>query len=198
MDYAIFVFILMNAVIVNNYVLQQFLGVCPFLGVSKVIKDAAGMGIAVTVVMVLATAVTWPIEVFILEANGLSYLRIVVFVLVIASLVQVTEITLNRYVPFLYKTLGVFLPLMATNCAILGLTIINITKEYTYVQSLVNAVGSGLGFLLAMVLFAGIRVHTENAKPVASFKGLPLTLISAAMLSMSFLGFGGVAENLFR
>jgi electron transport complex protein RnfA len=188
----------MSAVLVNNYVLRQFLGACPFLGVSKQLKDATGMGIAVTAVMVLATAVTWPIEKYLLEANGLSYLRVIVFVLVIATLVQLTEIVLKRFVPFLYKTLGVFLPLMSTNCAIFGVTIINITNEYTYPEALVNALGAGLGFLLGMVLFSGIREYTENADPPESFKGLPITLISAAILSLSFFGFSGIIENLFR
>jgi len=198
MDIRIFISILMSAVLVNNYVLRQFLGVCPFLGVSKTMKDAAGMGIAVTVVMVLATAVTWPIQVLILEKNGISYLQTIVFILVIASLVQLTEIVLKRFVPFLHETLGVFLPLMATNCAIFGVTIININNEYTYLEALVNALGSGLGFLLGMVLFSGIREHTENANPPDAFKGLPITLISAALLSLSFLGFSGVIENLFH
>jgi electron transport complex protein RnfA len=197
MDYKIFITILMSAVLVNNYVLRQFLGACPFLGVSKQLKDATGMGVAVTAVMVLATAVTWPIEKYLLEANGLSYLRVIAFVLVIATLVQLTEIVLKRFLPFLHKTLGVFLPLMATNCAIFGVTIINITNEYTYPEALVNALGSGLGFLLGMVLFSSIREYTENADPPKSFKGLPITLISAAILSLSFFGFSGIIENLF-
>jgi len=198
MDVKIFISILMSAILVNNFVLRQFLGMCPFLGVSKVLKDAAGMGIAVTIVMVIATAVTWPMEVYLLEANGLSYLRTIVFIIVIASLVQLVEIVLKKYLPFLYKTLGVFLPLMATNCAILGVTILNITKNYTYIESLVNALGSGLGFLLGMVIFAGIREYNENANPPESFKGLPLTLISASILSLAFFGFSGIIENMFK
>jgi len=198
MDIKIFITIIMSAVLVNNYVLRQFLGVCPFLGVSKVTKDATGMGIAVTVVMVLATAVTWPIQKLILEKNNIAYVQIIVFVLVIAALVQLTEIVLKRFIPFLYRTLGVFLPLMATNCAILGVTLLNIKEEYTYLESLVNAFGSGLGFLLGMVMFSSIREHIENANPPESFKGLPLILIAAALLSLSFFGFSGIAENLFR
>jgi len=198
MDIKIFITILMSAVLINNYVLRQFLGVCPFLGVSKELKDATGMGIAVTAVMVLATAATWPIHTYFLEKNGLSYLQTIIFILVIASLVQLVEITLKRFVPFLHKTLGVFLPLMATNCAIFGVTILNVNNEYTYPEALVNAFGSGLGFLLSMVLFSGIREYTENADPPKSFKGLPLTLISAAILSLSFYGFSGVIENLFH
>ena len=198
MDYRIFVSIMISAVLVNNYVLRQFLGVCPFLGVSKELKDSAGMGIAVTFVMVFATAITWPIEIFLLERNGLSYLRIIIFVLVIASMVQLTEITLRRFVPFLHKTLGVFLPLMATNCAILGVTLLNINSDFTYLESLVNAFGSGLGFLLGMVMFSGIREHIENSDPPKAFKGLPITLISAALLSLSFFGFSGLTDFLTR
>ena len=198
MDYRIIVTILISTVLVNNYVLRQFLGACPFLGVSKQLKDAAGMGIAVTFVMVLATAITWPIEFFLLERNGLSYLRTIIFILIIASMVQLTEITLRKFVPFLYKTLGVFLPLMTTNCAILAVTILNISNEYTYLESLISAFGSGLGFLLGMVLFSGIREHIQNSDPPEAFKGLPITLISAALLSLSFFGFAGIAENLFR
>ena len=198
MEIKIFITIIMSAVLVNNFVLRQFLGVCPFLGVSKVTKDAAGMGIAVTVVMILATAATWPIQKYILEKNNLAYMQTIVFVLVIAALVQLAEIVLKRFVPFLHKTLGVFLPLMATNCAILGVTLLNINAEFTYFESLVNAFGSGLGFLLGMVMFSGIREHTENANPPEAFKGLSLTLITAAILSLSFFGFTGVVENLFR
>ena len=198
MDIKASVSILMSAVLVNNYVLRQFLGMCPFLGVSKVSKDAVGMGIAVTTVMVLATSVTWPIQIYILDKNNLSYLQTVVFILVIATLVQLIEVILKKYAPFLQASLGVFLPLMTTNCAILGVTILNINKSYTYLESLINAFGSGLGFLLGMILFSGIREYIENANPPDSFRGLPITLISAAILSFSFYGFAGVAENLFR
>jgi electron transport complex protein RnfA len=198
MDYRIFVTILMSTVLVNNFVLKQFLGLCPFLGVSKSLKNASGMGIAVVVVMLLATAVTWPIEIFILERNGLTYLRVIVFIIVIASLVQFVEITLKRFIPILYNTLGVFLPLMASNCAILGVTLLNIREEYTFLESMVNALGSGLGFLLCMVLFSGIREHIENSDPPESFKGLPIMLIAAAILTISFYGFSGMIENLFR
>jgi len=198
MDFKILVSIIIGAVLINNYVLRQFLGICPFLGVSKDIKNAAGMSIAIIFVMLLATAVTWPIEIYLLEPNNLTYLQTIVFILVIASLVQLVEIALKKFVPSLHKALGVYLPLMATNCAILGVTILNISKEYSYVESLVNAFGSGLGFLLGMVVFSGIREYTENADPPESFKGLPLTLISAAILSFSFFGFNGVIENMFR
>ena len=191
------IIIMMSAVLINNYVLQRFLGICPFLGVSKELKNAAGMSFAVIFVMLLATAATWPIYTYLLQPNGLGYLETIVFILVIASLVQLVEIALKRYVPSLYTALGVYLPLITTNCAILAVTISNIDSEFKFVPALFNALGSGLGFLLAMVLFSGLRGHTENSDPPESFKGLPLTLISAAILSLSFFGFNGVIENLF-
>jgi Na+-translocating ferredoxin:NAD+ oxidoreductase subunit A len=198
MDFRIFVTILMSAVLVNNYVLRQFLGICPFLGVSKELKNAIGMSVAVIFVMLLATAVTWPIQKYLLDKNDLGFLQTIVFILVIASLVQLVEITLKKFVPSLHKALGVYLPLITTNCAVLGVTILNINKGYTYPESLVNALGTGLGFFLGMVIFSGIREYTETADPPESFKGLPLTLISAAILSFSFFGFNGVIENLFK
>jgi electron transport complex protein RnfA len=198
MDFKILVTILMSAVLVNNYVLRQFLGICPFLGVSKELKNAVGMSIAVIFVMMLATAVTWPIQKYLLDKNDLGFLQTIVFILVIASLVQLVEITLKKFVPSLHKALGVYLPLITTNCAVLGVTIVNINKSYTYLESLVNALGTGLGFFLGMVIFSGIREYTENTDPPESFKGLPITLISAAILSFSFFGFNGVIENLFR
>ena len=197
MDVKALVVILMSTVLVNNYILSQFLGICPFLGVSKVLKNAVGMGLAVTFVMVLATAATWPIQKFILDTNGLGYLQIIVFILVIGALVQFVEIVLKKYIPALYQALGVYLPLITVNCGLLGVTIVNINKEYGIIESLVNALGAGLGFLLAMVIFSGIRSHTENTDPPESFKGLPITLISVAILSLSFFGFAGVIENLF-
>jgi len=184
--------------LVNNYVLQRFLGVCPFLGVSREQKSAIGMSAAVIFVMILATAVTWPINKYLLQKNDLGFLQIIVFILVIATLVQFVEIALKKLMPSLYKTLGVYLPLMTTNCAIFAVTMVNIEEGYSYGVSLVNAFGSGLGFFLAMVIFSGIRMHTENTDPPPAFKGLPLILISAAILSFSFYGFAGVAENLFR
>ena len=197
MDFQSLVIIMMSAVLVNNYVLRQFLGICPFLGVSKELKNSVGMSVAIIFVMILASAVTWPIQMFLLNPHGMGFLQIVVFILIIAVLVQFIEITLRRYVPPLYKALGVFLPLMTTNCAILAVVIVNINEGFTFIEALVNALGAGLGFLLAMVMFSGIRAYTENASPPESFKGLPLALISAAILSMAFFGFTGVAENLF-
>ena len=190
--------IMMTVILVDNFVLSQFLGICPFLGVSKKMYSATGMGIAVTFVMVLATAATWPIQKFLLDAYGIGYLQTVVFILVIAALVQLVEMTLKKYMPPLYKSLGVFLPLITTNCAVLGVTIMNIDDSLTYVQSLFNALGAGIGFLLAMVLFAGLRGKLENCKlvPVA-FQGVPITLVTASILSLSFMGFSGVVEGLF-
>lgn len=190
--------IIMSVILVNNFVLSQFLGICPFLGVSKKLDSATGMGFAVTFVMVLATAATWPIQKFLLDPYGIGYLQTVVFILVIASLVQLVEMTLKKYMPPLYKSLGVFLPLITTNCAVLGVTISNISDELTYVQSLFNALGAGIGFLLAMVLFAGLRGKLEDCKLVpVSFQGIPITLVTASILSLSFMGFSGVVEGLF-
>ena len=197
MDFQTLVVIMMSAVLVNNYVLRKFLGICPFLGVSKELKNSVGMSFAIIFVMLLASAVTWPIQRFLLDPHGMGFMQIVVFILIIAALVQFIEIALRKHVPALYKALGVFLPLMTTNCAILAVVIVNINEGFTFVEALVNALGAGLGFLLAMVMFSGIRVYTENAAPPESFKGLPLALISAALLSMAFFGFTGVAENLF-
>ena len=198
MDFSTFIVIIMGAALVNNYVLNRFLGICPFLGVSKDIKSALGMSYAIIFVMIMATAVTWPIQTFLLDPHGLGFLQIVAFIVIIAALVQLTEIVLKRHIPALYKSLGVYLPLMTTNCAIIAVVITNITEGLGFFASLVNALGAGLGFLLAMVLFSGIRTYTDNAKPPASFKGLPLALISASILSLAFFGFVGVAENLFR
>lgn len=192
------IIIIMSVILVDNFVLSQFLGICPFLGVSKKMDSATGMGVAVTFVMVLATAATWPIQKYLLDAYGIGYLQTVVFILVIAALVQLVEMTLKKYMPPLYKSLGVFLPLITTNCAVLGVTIMNIDDGLTYVQSLFNAFGAGIGFLLAMLLFAGLRGKLENCKLVpVSFQGVPITLVTASILSLSFMGFSGVVEGLF-
>ena len=192
-----FLAIIMSAVLVNNYVLRQFLGICPFLGVSKDLKNATGMSIAVIFVMCLATAVTWPIQTYLLDPNGMGYLQTVVFILVIAALVQLVEIILKKNIPSLYRALGVYLPLITTNCAVLGVTISNIDSGYSFGEAVINAFGSGLGFFLAMVIFSGVRSHTETADPPKAFKGLPITLISAAIISLAFFGFTGIVENLF-
>jgi len=197
MDFGALIVILMSAVVVNNFVLSQFLGICPFLGVSKELRNSIGMGFAVTFVMLLATAATWPMQKFLLDAHGLGFLQIIIFILIIGSLVQFVEMVLKKYVPALYKALGVYLPLITVNCALLGVTLLNINAGYTFIESMANAMGGGLGFLLAMVLFTGIRERVENADPPKCFGGLSLTIISAAILSLSFSGFGGVLENLF-
>ena len=189
--------IMMSSVLVNNYVLSRFLGICPFLGVSKKLDQATGMGIAVIFVMMVATAVTWPIQYYILDANGLGYMQTIVFILVIASLVQFIEIVLKKFIPALHKSLGVYLPLITTNCAVLGVTINNITDGYNFVESIVSALGCGLGFLLAMVLFSGLRSRIEESQIPPSFRGLPVTLIAASFLSLAFFGFAGIVDNLF-
>ena len=168
------IIILLSAVFINNYVLSRFLGICPFLGVSKKLDSATGMSLAVIFVMLMATAATYPIQIYLLNPNGLGYLQTIVFILVIAALVQLVEIVLKRFVPSLHKSLGVYLPLITTNCAVLGVTILNIDEGYTFLEAMVNSLGSGLGFFLAMVMFSGV-----------------------AIVSLSFLGFGGVIENLF-
>ena len=190
------VLILMGGVLINNYVLQQFLGICPFLGVSKKFNQASGLGIAVTFVMLCATAATWPIYHFALVPLKLEYLQTIVFILVIAALVQFVEIVLKKFIPALYKSLGVYLPLITTNCAVLGVTINNITAEYNFLESMISSLGVGLGFLLAMVLFAGVRSKIENCHAPKSFKGIPITLIAASLVALAFYGFAGVIENL--
>ena len=196
--------IIMTAVLVNNYVLSQFLGICPFLGVSKKLDQASGMSIAVIFVMVLATAVTYPIQFFVLNPNGLGYLQTIVFILVIAALVQLVEIILKKYIPALHASLGVYLPLITTNCAVLGVCISNVDSYLvegaafgiSFVHALFNSFGSGLGFFLAMVLFAGVRTRVERCNCPECFKGMPITLLSASILSVSFMGFAGLVENL--
>lgn len=191
------IIILLSAVFINNYVLSRFLGICPFLGVSKKLDSATGMSLAVIFVMLIATAVTYPIQYFLLDPNNLGYLQTIVFILVIAALVQLVEIVLKRYIPTLHKSLGVYLPLITTNCAVLGVTILNIDEKYTFLEAMVNSLGSGLGFFLAMVMFSGVRSKMEGADIPESFKGLPITLVAASITSLSFLGFGGVIENMF-
>lgn len=191
------IIILFGAVLVNNVVLTQFLGICPFLGVSKKLDSAVGMSLAVTFVLCLATAVTWPLYIYLLEPNGLGYMQTVSFILVIAALVQLVEILLKRYVVSLYNALGVYLPLITTNCAVLGVTLLNIQNDYTFAQSMVHAFGIGVGFLLAMVLFSGVRQRIESADIPRFFKGMPAVLIAASLVSLSFMGFSGVVEGIF-
>ncbi len=191
------IIILLSAVFINNYVLNRFLGICPFLGVSKKLNQATGMSIAVIFVMLIATAVTYPIQKLLLDPNNLGYLQTIVFILVIAALVQLVEIILKKYLPSLHKSLGVYLPLITTNCAVLGVTILNIDEGYTFLEAMVNSLGSGLGFFLAMVMFSGVRSKLEGADIPKAFQGLPITLVAASITSLSFLGFGGIIENLF-
>lgn len=197
MDFKILIYILLTSVFVNNYVLQKFLGICPFLGVSKKLNQATGMGIAVIFVMLMATAVTWPLQIYVLEPLKIGYLQTIVFILVIAALVQFIEIALKKYIPALHKSLGVYLPLITTNCAVLGVTINNITDEYNFIMSMVSSLGCGLGFLLAMVLFSGVRSRIEDSDIPETFKGLPITLVAASIVSLAFFGFGGIIDSIF-
>lgn len=189
--------ILFTAILTNNFVLSKFLGICPFLGVSKKVSTAFSMSAAVTLVMVVATAATWPVYNCILAPNGLEYLQTIVFILIIAALVQLIETAIKKFSPPLYQALGIYLPLITTNCAVLGVTVLNISDELTYLQSLVNAFGAGIGFLVAMMLFSGVRGRMESCDIPESLKGLPITLIAASIVALSFLGFGGIVENLF-
>ena len=193
--------IFLAAILTENYVLNKFLGICPFLGVSKKLDTAVGMSCAVTVVLVISTAVTWPLYTYLLVPNGLGYLQTIVFILVIAALVQLLETALRKYMPPLYNALGIYLPLITTNCAVLGVTMLVLEKgaedpTFGYLQSLVNSFGSGIGFLVAMVLFAGVRERLENCDIPETFKGLPITLVAASLVAVSFLGFNGVVDNL--
>ena len=191
-----YIAIIIAAVLTNNFVLSKFYGCCPFLGVSKKLDSALGMSAAVIFVMVIATAVTFPIYVFLLDPYDLAYMETVVFILVIAALVQLVEMVLKKFMPALHRALGVYLPLITTNCAVLGVTIMNIDESYSFGQSLVNAVFSGVGFALAMVIFSGVRSRVDDAESETPkmFRGVPATLIAAAIVSMSFLGFGGLGQ----
>lgn len=194
----IFVTILVAGILTDNFVLSQFLGICPFLGVSKKLDTAVGMSLAVTFVMVLATLVTYPLYASVLVPMGLDYLQTIVFILTIAALVQLVEVVMKRYMTPLYNSLGIYLPLITTNCAVLGVTILNFSKNCSFVQSMVNSFAAGIGFLVAMVIFAGVRGRLEGNDIPESLKGLPITLIAAAIVSLSFLGFAGLAEGLFQ
>jgi len=189
--------IILLAVLVNNYVLVKFMGICPFLGVSKKVDQAAGMGASVTFVMLLATAATHPIYYYLLVPFGLEYFKTIVFILVIASLVQLVEMILKKYIPALHKSLGIYLPLITTNCAVLGVCANNITDGYGFVSAMASSLGCGLGFLLAMLLFAGVRGRIESANPPRCFRGVPITLVSASIVALSFSGFLGIVDNLF-
>ena len=189
--------ILLTAILTQNFVLAKFLGICPFLGVSKKLNTAVGMSAAVIFVMALATAVTYPINKFLLVKNDLEYLQTIVFILVIAALVQLVEIILKKYIPALYNALGIYLPLITTNCAVLGVVILNIDSGYNFAESMFNSIGAGLGFMLAMVMFSGIRERMEGNDIPKFLQGLPITLIAASLVAVSFLGFTGIVENIF-
>ncbi|HPE38508.1 MAG TPA: RnfABCDGE type electron transport complex subunit A [Bacillota bacterium] len=192
-----FLIILFSVILVDNFVLSKFLGICAFLGVSKSLKTAMGMSGAVIMVMLVATGITWPIYYFLLLPFHLEYLQTLVFILVIAALVQMVEMILHKLFPPLYKALGIYLPLITTNCAVLGVTILNITSSYSFLESMVNSLGGGLGFALALFLFSGVRSRIDKADVPEALKGLPITLISASLVAVSFLGFKGLVENLF-
>ena len=184
--------IIISMILVNNYPLAQFLGICPFLGVSKDLDSSKGMGIAVVFVMVVATAATWPIQ-LVLDHFGIGYLQTIVFILIIAFLVQLIEMFMKKNMPALYKSLGVYLPLITTNCAVLGVCISNIDSGYNYIQALVNSFGAGVGFLFGIVLMAGVRTRLVDQEYLPeSFRGVPIVLVTAGIMSLSFMGFSGM------
>ncbi len=187
--------LLVMGLLTNNFVLSKFYGICPFLGVSKKLNTAVGMSAAVIFVMLMATAATYPIN-QILVKNDLAYLQTVVFILVIAALVQLVEIVLKKFMKPLYNSLGIYLPLITTNCAVLGVVLLNVSEGYNFIQAMVNSLGGGLGFMLAMVLFAGVRKKMEECEVPKFLEGLPITLIAASLVSLSFLGFGGIVEGM--
>ena len=189
--------ILLTGILTENFILAKFLGICPFLGVSKKLNTAVGMSAAVIFVMLLATAVTYPINAKLLVPNDLEYLQTIVFILVIAALVQLVEIILKKYMPALYNALGIYLPLITTNCAVLGVVLINVENNYNFGQSMMRSLGGGLGFMLAMVMFAGVIERLESCDVPKFLQGLPITLIAASLTSVSFLGFSGVVDGIF-
>lgn len=193
----IMISILLTGILTENFILAKFLGICPFLGVSKKLNTAVGMSAAVIFVMLLATAVTYPINAKLLVPNDLEYLQTIVFILVIAALVQLVEIVLKKYIPSLYNALGIYLPLITTNCAVLGVVLINVENNYNFGQSMMRSLGGGLGFMLAMVMFAGVRERLESCDVPKFLQGLPITLIAASLTSVSFLGFSGVVDGIF-
>ena len=189
--------ILLTGILTENFILAKFLGICPFLGVSKKLNTAVGMSAAVIFVMLLSTAVTYPINAKLLVPNDLEYLQTIVFILVIAALVQLVEIILKKYMPALYNALGIYLPLITTNCAVPGVVLINVENNYNFGQSMMRSLGGGLGFMLAMVMFAGVRERLESCDVPKFLQGLPITLIAASLTSVSFLGFSGVVDGIF-
>ena len=190
--------ILVSAILVDNFVLSKFMGCCPFLGVSKKVSSAFGMSVAVTFVMLMATAVTYPIYTLLLEPYNLDYMRTIVFILVIALFVQLVEVVLKKHIPGLYKALGVYLALITTNCAVLGVTLLNIDSKYGFAQSMVHALGAGLGFMLALLLFSGVRQKLNTCNVPKAFEGVPITLVAASIVSVTFVGFAGIVEGMFQ
>ncbi len=193
----VFLAILLTGILTDNFILSKFLGICPFLGVSKKLNTAVGMSGAVIFVMVLATAVTYPINTLLVK-NDMEYLQTIVFILVIAALVQFVEVILKKYMVALYNSLGIYLPLITTNCAVLGVVLLNIEKGFGFWESIVSSLGAGVGFMVAMVMFAGVRERLEGADIPKSLQGLPITLVSASLVSMSFLGFTGLVDGIFN
>ena len=184
--------VLIGSIFVNNFAMSRFLGICPFLGVSKKLETAFGMGMAVTFVMAIASAACWAVNEFLLKSLGLEYMQTVAFILVIASIVQVVEMFLKKSIPALYNALGIFLPLITTNCAVLGVALVNVQNQYNFLQSVVNGACGGLGFTLAIVLFAGVRERVDLTNCPACFKGFPIALISAGLMALAFMGFSGL------
>ena len=182
----------LGAILTNNFIFAQFLGICPFLGVSKKVDTAVGMGIAVTFVMGLASAITWAVQRFVLDPFDLGYMQTVAFILVVASLVQFVEMFLKKAVPSLYTALGVYLPLITTNCAVLGVALLNVQNNYNFIESVVYGITGGLGFLLAIFLFAAVREQTEFSETPKAFEGFPIALVTAGLIALAFMGFSGL------
>lgn len=189
--------ILFTGILTENFVLNKFLGICPFLGVSKTTNGAVGMGLAVTAVMVGASAVTYPIYHYVLVPLGIEYLNTICFILIIAAFVQTIEMILKKHIPSLYNSLGVYLPLITTNCAVLGVTILNIDNDYSFIESLVNAFAGGIGFLVVMIIFSGVRERISRCNIPKALEGTPVTLIAASITSLSFVGFSGIVDGIF-
>jgi len=193
-NFIMILLLLLSGILVNNFVLVRFLGICPFLGVSKRVDTAVGMGLAVVFVMALASAITWLLQRYVLDAFGLGYLQTIAFILVIAALVQVVETVLQKTSPTLYRALGVYLPLITTNCAVLGVAIINVQERYNLLYSVLNGTGAALGFMLAIVLFAGVRERLESSNIAKVFQEFPIALITAGLISIAFMGFAGLIK----
>ena len=192
-----YLLLLVGTVLVNNFVLVKFLGLCPFMGVSRKVDTALGMGLATTFVITLSAVLSYAVDTFVLVPLGADYLRTIAFILVIAVAVQFTEMVVHKVSPLLYRLLGIYLPLITTNCAVLAVTLLNISDEYNLLESCVDGFSAGVGFGLALILFCGVRKSLERANPPKAFQGLPITLVAAALTSMTFMGFTGIADKLF-